>query len=97
MHSAFGFGHDRGTGHGFFAEAFEAHLCMPITACGEGISERIERTTVDPHGDKVWSIAFPGDGFRTCHDLRKLLIQHLCVWRKIKIQDVFGLFAHLIP
>ena len=90
-------GPETGLSSAVFVEAAAAHLCLPSPACSDKVGQKVGRTTVDIYGDKVRSVALPGDGFRTRHDTIKQLISRMCIWAGLNSEcEVFGRFSGLI-
>ena len=81
-----------------FSECLAALLCLPSPACAPVLGERVGRSTVDPHGDRVMAAALQGDGWRRRHDAMKMRILSLLRWAGEEVDcEVFNVFSGLIP
>ena len=87
-------------GNDIFAKVVATYLALPSPACSPLVGQRIGRyrDALDQFGDKLATLALPGDAWRTRHDELK----HL-VFKDIRRHglpcscEVFGLFAPLLP
>ena len=87
-----------GLSSNIFSEVVCANLCLPSPACLGRLGERVGRTSVDLHGDRVMAAQLPGDTWRIRHDTIKTELNRLMTWCNLPSTcEVFGLFSHLIP
>ena len=81
-----------------FAVAAASILCLPSPACDDRIGCRTGNRTVAKYGGNVQAATVEGDGWRTRHDLLKMMIAKPMNWTYVYHQcEVFNRFAHLIP
>ena len=87
-------------GNDIFPEVAATYLALPSPACAPLAGLRIGRygDTLDPSGFKLTTLALPGDGWRTRHDVIKhLLSRDIQSHGLPSTCEVFGLFAPLLP
>ena len=69
-----------------------------MLACRNRVGERLGKTTVDSHVDKVMTANLPGDTWCIRHHTIKIELTRLMLWCSMRSTcEVFGLFSHLIP
>ena len=81
-----------------FAEAAATYLCLPSRVCKDRVGEKIGKSTVDRHGERVILEALPGGHWTERHDTLAKEVSALCNYAGIVSErEPFGLFGHLVP
>ena len=83
-----------------FREVATFYFGLPSPACAARVGERIgnSREVLDAYGNRLTTLALPGDGWRTQHDAIKWrLVQDAREMHVRMRHEVYGLFAECIP
>ena len=81
-----------------FAEVAATYLCLPSRICKDRVGEKIGKSTVDRHGERVILEALPGGHWTERHDTLAKEVSALCNYAGIVSErEPFGLFGYLVP
>ena len=81
-----------------FAEACATYLCLPSRVCADRVGEKVGKSRVDAHGERIVSENLPGGHWQERHNEMAQEIAALCVYAGVPVErEPYGLFGHLVP
>jgi len=80
------------------AEGAATYFCLPSRVCRDRVGEKVGKSQVDRHGERVVLEPLPGAHWVERHDTMAHEVAALCRYSGITAErEPFGLFGHLIP